>query len=128
MSDTPSLPGVDPDSLLQTWYKAIRSWGCVHTDNYSIHAKDIIFHYTGEMDKAEFAGPNRNLASRCYVLAHSILSIDDPIFHQVVERMREEKENALLTYGTKLLADLAYRGVSARIPSPPPVHHPGPPT
>jgi hypothetical protein len=77
------------------------------------------------MDKAEFTGPNRNLASRCTV-AHNILSIEDPIFHQVVERMREEKENALLTYGTKLLTeDPAYRGVSARIPSPPPVHHSG---
>jgi hypothetical protein len=116
VSNTTSLAGVDPDSVLQNWFETIR-YGCVNLGNFSIHSKDTLFVYEG-LDKIDFTAANRNLASRC-TIGPTFLTPDEPTYNEVVEVMRNEKEKANLTYGTKLLADPALR-VSARTPSPPP--------
>ena len=95
------IPGADADSLVNLWYQTIR-YGMVENDNYSIHALDKLFVYE-DLQKDEFNGPNRALASRCTVHVDA-LAFDTPEYQQVEANMRQAKENALFTYGSKLLA------------------------
>ncbi len=118
MTNNPSLPDVEPDSILQNWNETVR-YGCLHLDNYSIHAKDTLFVYDG-LEKARVTATNRSLASGCTV-GVQFHTYDDKTYHEnVIESMRNEKENANLVFGTKLLANPALRS-SAQPPSPPPI-------
>jgi hypothetical protein len=117
VTNNPNLPDVEPDSILQTWYATIR-YGCLHLDNYSIHAKDTLFVNDG-LEKAEFTASNRSLASRCTV-GVEFLTYDDKTYHDVIESMRNEKEKANFVFGTKLIANPALRA-SVQPPSPPPI-------
>jgi hypothetical protein len=83
-----------------------------------IHAKDTLFVYEG-IKKVKFIAANRSLASRCTVVV-DYLTNDNPVYHKVIDVMRNEKEKAILAFGTKLLADPTGQ-VSVQPPSSPPL-------
>ena len=113
---TVDLPNVAPDSPANTWFQTIK-YGVNHLDNFSIHAKDILFVYEG-LEKGDFIATNRNLASRCTVRV-TTLTYDDPIYHKVIRSMRNEKEKANLSFRSKLLATTAMPSASTRHQTPP---------
>jgi hypothetical protein len=102
VTTTISLPNVDKDSLINTWFETL-CYGVVNLWNYSLQAQDNLFVYAG-LDQEEFTGPNRVLASRCTVHIDA-LDFDSPNYREVVSAMRQAKEEANFTYGSKLLAE-----------------------
>ena len=116
---TAALPNVAPDSLANTWFQTIK-YGVNHLDNFSIHAKDTLFVYEG-LEKGDFIAANRNLASRCTVRV-TTLTYDDPIYHEVIRNIRNEKEKANLSFGSKLLATTAMPSASTCHQTPPTIN------
>ena len=57
--------------------------------------------YAG-LEKAEFTAANRSLSGR-FTTINTHLAPDDPIYDEVVARMRIERDEALVAFGTKLL-------------------------
>ena len=116
---TAALPNVVPDSLANTWFQTIK-YGVNHLDNFSIHAKNTLFLYKG-LETGDFIAPNRNLASRCTIRV-TTLTYDDPIYHEVIRNIRNEKEKANLSFGSKLLATTAMPSASTRHHTPPTIN------
>ncbi|KAI2504002.1 hypothetical protein MHU86_10435 [Fragilaria crotonensis] len=114
VTNTASLTNIDPDSLLQTWYETIR-YGCLNLDNHSIHARDTLFVYEN-LEKNELIANNRNLASRCTV-GLEFPTYDDPLYTEVIEVLRSEKDKANLAFGTQLLANQPLFRASTQTPN-----------
>ncbi|KAI2501611.1 hypothetical protein MHU86_12882 [Fragilaria crotonensis] len=100
--NVPCFVAMPKDSLINTWFETLR-YGIVNLGNYSLQAQDNLFVYAG-LDQEEFTGPNRVLASRCTVHIDA-LDFDSPNYRKVVSAMRQAKEEANFTYGSKLLAE-----------------------
>lgn len=98
--DTPVMPSVLPGSMTAIWYEALR-YGIRNLDNYSLHAKDVLFQYEG-IEKAEFTTENRKLVSR-FTTVVTYLTPEDDLYHEVIRHVLEEKEKALMMYGAKII-------------------------
>ncbi|KAI2510870.1 hypothetical protein MHU86_3491 [Fragilaria crotonensis] len=94
------IPSATPGSMTAVWYEAMR-YGIRKLDNLSLQAKDVLFRYEN-LEKAEFTTANRALVSRFTTIV-TYLTPEDALYHEVIKRVLEEKEKALLTYGTKIL-------------------------
>ena len=70
-------------------------------NNLSLQAKDVLFCYGNLGKKAEFEAENRALVSRLTTIV-TYLAPEDPLYHEIIKLVLEEKENAMLTFGAKI--------------------------
>ena len=97
---TATMPTVEPGSMTAIWYEAMR-YGIRKLDNLSLQAKDVLFRYE-TLGKEEFVADNRKLVSRFTTIV-TYLNPEDALYHEVIKRIIEAKEHAMLSRGTKIL-------------------------
>ena len=95
------VPTEPVDSPANFWYTATQ-YGIQNLANWSLNKRDTLFVYAG-LGKAEFTAANRSLSGRFTTISTTHLAPDDPIYNEVVTRMRIERNEALVSFGTKLL-------------------------
>ncbi|KAI2493306.1 hypothetical protein MHU86_21227 [Fragilaria crotonensis] len=99
-----NLPGSPNLDEFHLWYESMR-YGVVNLKNYSIQARDTLFTYT-QLDATPFT-PETNLVSRFTVVVN-FLTPNDPLYRKVTSAVLATKENAYVTYGSKLTRRIAF--------------------
>lgn len=100
--ETQAMPSVPLASLTAVWYEAMR-YGFRHLDNFSLQTQDILFRYEG-LEKAEFIDANRTLVDRfSTVVTYLNPDEDSDLYNAIVKHVLEERENAMMAYGARII-------------------------
>ena len=95
------VPTEPVDSPANFWY-TINRYGIQNLANWSLNKRDKLFVYAGLEKAPEFTATNCSLSGR-FTTISTHLTQDNPIYNEIVARVRIERDTALVAFGTKQL-------------------------